>query len=146
MPLIWRGMRMDETFPEVGPGGNLLGVRVGSDEGDDIPDEEGWVLPGTGGMSVAPTLDTLPIHRIPRRLRAKYPERFPNAVGSNQLHCWSMGEGDFVEGRIADKLALRPDPAKPKRHGFVEPEEKMSIADYEAALTATQALWTRWEE
>jgi hypothetical protein len=74
------------------------------------------------------------------------PERFPGATGSNRLHCWSFGEGAFASGRLADRLGLRLDPDQPERHAFVEPDTKMSLADYEAALTATRDGWRRWEE
>lgn len=142
MPLIWRAMRMANGRPEVGRAGNLLGVRVGASETDDIPEESGFVQPGTGGMSVSPSLETLPPHRIPRRLR----NRFPEATGSNQLYCWSMGEGAFVSGTLAEHLVLRIDPEAPERHGFVEPERRMPVADYEAAIAATQDQWKKWEE
>lgn len=142
MPLIWRGMRMSEDRPEVGRGGNLLGVRVGSGETDDIPEENGCVQPGTGGMSVSPSLETLPPHRLPRRLRS----RFPEASGSNRLHCWSMGDGPFVFGGVAESLVLRLDPDDPERHGFVEPERRMPVEEYEAAITATRVQWRRCEE
>jgi hypothetical protein len=97
-------------------------------------------------MSVSPNLASLPTHRMPRRLKAKYPERFADATGSNQLHCWSMGEGPFVAGPFVDGLALRPDPDDPDRHGFVEPDKAMKAADYESAITATRELWRLWEE
>jgi hypothetical protein len=60
MPLVWRGMRMADDLPELGPAGNLLGVRVGFGSGDDIQEVGGRVRPGTGGMSVSPSRETLP--------------------------------------------------------------------------------------
>jgi len=147
MPLIWRVMKIDGDRPEVGRGANLLGVRVGGKETDDInPDGEGRVQPGRGGMSVSPSIDTLPTHRIPRRLREAYPERFPEATASNRHYCWSLGEGPFQAGRVAERLCFRPDPDNPGRHGFVEPDDTMLLADYEAALAATREQWRRWEE
>lgn len=142
MPLIWRGMRMVENQPELGRGGNMLGVRVGAGENMDIPEENGDVLPGTGGLSVSPSLESLPPHRIPRRLHNLVPE----ATGSNQLYCWSMGEGAFVLAALTDLLRLRPDPVAPKRHGFVEPARKMLVAEYEAAIAATRDQWKRYKE
>jgi hypothetical protein len=47
------------------------------------------VEPFMGGMSVAPQWRLLPVHRIPRRLRAK----FPQAAGKNSVFLWRMGEG-----------------------------------------------------
>jgi hypothetical protein len=97
-------------------------------------------------MSVAPTAERLPGHRVPVRLRKKYPSRFPRATGSNRLHCWWMGEGGFDEGPLTDSLVLRLDPDRPDKHGFVEPHQEMPLADYEAAITATRPMWVRWEE
>jgi hypothetical protein len=147
MPLIWRSMRSDGTKPQIGRGPQFLGVRVGTGSNDDVnPDDEGCVHPGRGGMSVAPNPDWLPTHRQPRRLRDRYPDRFPDAAGSNGLHCWHLGEGPFHAQNVSDRLFLRLDPNAPTRHGLVEPEEKMTLADYEGALAATQDLWHSWEE
>ncbi len=147
MPLIWRGMRIDRDRPEVGRGGSLLGVRVGDGIDDDInPDREGCVQPGQGGMSVSPSIESLPPHRTPRRLRERYPEKFPDATGSNRHHCWSFGEGPFAPGRVADRLRLGLDPNAPERHGLVGPDDRMKVADYESALAATRNWWRRWEE
>jgi hypothetical protein len=57
-----------------------------------------------------------------------------------------MGDGSFLAGRVAARLVLRPDPDRPAEHGFVEPDRKMSLAEYEAALGATRDQWQRWEE
>jgi hypothetical protein len=147
MPLICRVMKIDGDKPGVGRGAALLGVRVGAGAYDDVnPDDDGRVQPGQGGMSVSPSIDTLPTNRLPRRLREAYPGRFPDAAGSNRMHCWLLGEGAFDTGSVAERLALRPDPADPGRHGFVEPDAIMQLADYEAALAATQNQWRRWEE
>lgn len=146
MPLVWRGMRMADGQPEVGPGKQLLGVVVGDGPNDDIAAEDGTGRPDTGGMSVSPAVERLPAHRLPRRLKAKYPYRFPGASGSDRLHCWSMGEGDFVAGPFAAGLVLRLDPAKPDVHAFVEPETTMLADEYQAAIAATRGSWTRWEE
>src|SRR5262249_49399053 len=147
MPLIWRGMRIDGDRPRVGRGPTSLGVRVGPSENDDInPDVDGFVYPGRGGMSVSPSVDALPTHRLPRRLRVAYPDRFPDASGPNGLCCWWMGKGPFSEDQVADHLCLRLDPDDPEKHGFVEPDDKMNLGEYEAALAATQDQWQRWEE
>jgi hypothetical protein len=147
MPLIWKGMKSDGDRPKVGRGAALLGVRVGPGENDDInPDEAGFVRPGQGGMSVSPSVDALPAHRLPRRLSRAYPTRFPDADGPNNLYCWSMGVGAFAEGQVAAQLRLRLDPDDPETHGFVEPDGKMVLADYEAALAATRDRWQKWEE
>jgi hypothetical protein len=147
MPLIWKGMKIDGERPQVGHGATLLGVRVGPGVNDDInPDEDGFVRPGQGGMSVSPSVDALPSHRLPCRLRLAYPARFPDADGPNNLFCWSMGNGAFAEDQVAAHLRLRLDPDNPEKHGFVEPDDKMMLADYEAALAATRDQWQKWEE
>jgi hypothetical protein len=138
-------MKMDGTRPQIGRGAALLGVRFGPNM-DVNPDEQGLVGPGEGGMSVSPNPDTLPPHRLPRRLRAIFPTRFRDASGPNALHCWWMGEGPFVPDRIANGLRLRLDPDKPEQHGFVEPDVRMNADEYESALQATRDEWRKWEE
>jgi hypothetical protein len=139
-------MKRDGECPAVGRGAELLGVRVGGSTKEDIPVEDGMVEPGTGGMSVSPRPEALPSHRLPRRLRDKYPDRFPKAAGSASLHCWSLGEGPFLAASVVERLSLRLDPDHPEKHGFVEPDQRMALSDYEAALAATQPVWHRWEE
>ena len=148
MPQVWRGMLMENERPRVGRGGNLLGVRVPPDGRPDIaPDQGGFVEPNQGGMSVSPSPERLPPHRIPRRLSQRYPDRFPDARGPEGLFCWSLGEGSpFEAGSIGDRLVLRPDPNAPNRHGFVEPSERMTLQNYETALGETRDHWVRWEE
>src|SRR5439155_22412893 len=109
----------------------------------DIPvADNGNVSPKTGGISVAPSLHDLPLHLIPLRLKAKI--RY--AKGNDNLVCWRMGEGPFVEGPVFGKLVFRPDPAKPMSHGFVEPASEMSVTEYQSALAATQDQWVRDED
>ncbi len=118
-------------------------MRVPPDEHADIDvGADGRVEPRTGGMSVAPAWRLLPVHRIPRRLRS----RFPRAAGKNHFSLWRMGEGPFTEGPFADRLLFRPDPEKPDQHGFVEPEARMSAGEYQAALAATRDQWVLDEE
>ncbi len=128
---------MDGGKPQIGRGAQLLGVRFGPlDQRNDIcPDGDGFVHPGQGGMSVSPSVETLPPHRLPRRLREKYPDRFPDASASNGLHCWRLGTGAFAPERVADRMFLRVDSV---RHGLVEPDAKMKAEDYEQALVATR--------
>jgi hypothetical protein len=132
-----------QACPTFGPAAGSLGVRLPPDKHADIPvDGLGMVAPRTGGMSVAPAWRFLPVHRIPRRLRVK----FPRAAGKNDLHIWRMGDGPFESGPFAERLVLRPDPEKPDRHGFVEPEVPMRVADYQQALAQTRAYWQIDEE
>jgi hypothetical protein len=53
-----------------------------------------------------------------------------------------MGEGPFVPALLGDALVFRPDPAKPTRHGLIEPARQMPVADYQSGLAATQDPWT----
>ena len=147
MAKIYRAMLIDGEFPQVGgEPQKSLGVRVGDGANDDIPcDAEGSVHPNTGGMSVAPEVDHLPMHRVPKELRRRFPERFPDAVGPDRYACWWMGEGKFESGPVVVLLVLRPDPKRPTQHGFVEPDRKMPVAQYQGALAATIASWRRWE-
>jgi hypothetical protein len=143
MPTIWRGMMADGDKPKIAPGSAQgLGVRA-----CDLPvGENGQVQPGTGGMSVADRPESLPLHRVPRRLQKKYPERFPDARASDNYHCWHMGEGAFVSAQITETLNVRPDPKNPETHGFVEPGRTMLFTLFEQLLADTQPMWHRWEE
>ena len=143
MPVVYRAMLADGVRPRVGPSALALGVRLPPDEHADIAvGAEGMVEPRTGGMSVAPAWRRLPLHRIPRRLRA----RFPRAAGRNDLFLWRMGDGQFSEGPLTDRLFFRPDPEKPNTHGFVEPGATMPAGEYQEALAATRDWWVIDEE
>lgn len=133
MPKIYRGMKQEQDKPALGPTAQTLGARVPEDI---APDAAGMVHPGTGGMSVAPSLADLPSFRVPARLHKLYPK----ASGKSDLFVWSMGVGEFAEEPIGDQLCLRFDPANGK-HGFIEPVGSMSLNDYQNALTATQDQW-----
>lgn len=143
MPRIYTGMLADGDKPMIVPNARMLGVRTPADvtvdtEPDIRPDSNGNVYPATGGMSVSPTLMHLPGHRLPRRLKQL---GVPNATGNNNLRVWALGEGPFQQEQIAPDLLLRPDPAKPTAHGFVEPDRTMSMADYQAAVALAQNSW-----
>jgi hypothetical protein len=143
MPRVYRAMLADGDRPQVGPTALTLGVRLPPDEHADLAvTAEGMVEPRTGGMSVSPAWRLLPVHRIPRRLR----DRFPRATGKNSFFLWRMGDGPFTEGPFADRLLFRPDPDKPTKHGFVEPEARVSADEYQAALAATRDQWMIDEE
>jgi hypothetical protein len=124
-------MFKDAERPRVGQSAGDLGVRVPND----IQTlGTGNVLPGTGGMSVAPGWRKLPPHRIPARLQAIAPE----ACGNTKTYCWRFGEGDFASGRFAAELDLRLTSAA---HGNVEPAAPMGLAAFEAALAMTRDGW-----
>jgi hypothetical protein len=143
MPRLYRAMYAEGNKPKVGAAATALGVRVPPDKHADLPaGNDGMVEPGTGGMSVSPAWRLLPVHRILRRLRTK----FPRAAGSNQLFCWRFGESGFAAALISDQLMFRPDPEKPDRHGLVEPAQQMKVEEYQAALAATRDQWVIDEE
>lgn len=122
--------------PQVAATARSLGVRV---QTDIAPDETGDVHPGPKGMSVAPDLVSLPLHRIPKRLGYLR----LGAIGPDADVVWSFGEGRFAAGPFAPRLALVPD--KPD-HGVVGPAVKTRLTEYEAALAATQPGWRRDEK
>src|SRR5947199_64430 len=98
MPLVYRSMFPDGDRPRIGPTASTLGARLGPpSSGGDIPvADDGTVAPGTGGISVAPSLETLPLHRLPKRVRP----RIPGARGNDNLVVWKMGEGPFEAGPV----------------------------------------------
>jgi hypothetical protein len=142
MPTIYRAMFADGDLPMVGRGKKMLGVKIGHQRYDDIgSNQAGEVVPGTGGMSVAPEWRVLPDHRIPRRLNPKLDTR--RATGDNRLMCWRYGSGGFETSPLTDDVSLAVDSPS---HGVVEPSSKMSLARYEQALAATAPDWTVDEE
>ncbi len=147
MPWIFRAMKEKDGKPMLGASGSTLGVRSpgGAGKPDIAPDAAGNVIPGTGGMSVSPSvrqlLDRLPPGLIPRRLKPLAPD----AVGSNNIFVWRMGEGPFAAANITTRLALRPDP-QDAGHGLIEPAGPMPLEEYVSALAATRDEWTVDEE
>jgi hypothetical protein len=138
MPKIYRVMEEDEGKPQIGTGPAMLGARLpGSGATHDIaPDENGNVQPGTGGLSVAPRLQDLPVFLIPRRLK----HLVEDAAGTNRRRVWSMGSGEFEDGPVARDLRLSLD-GKDEKHGLVEPDRIMPVDQYQSALASTQSLW-----
>ena len=131
MPLIYRTMKKEGEQPKIGRSATCLGVRI---PGDIAADEAGRVSPLMGGMSVAPAWRSLRSHRIPARLK----HLAPDATGPNNVYCWKMGDGDFMDGSLASGLHFRRDSAI---HGLVEPAGNVLLETYEAALAATRHLW-----
>jgi hypothetical protein len=123
-------MRMDgDGKPLVTPSTSILspargpGVRVVVD----IPvDGDGFVEPGTNGMSVAQDApDFLPDHRRPRWLG-----------GESDDPLWGIEEEDLGEA-----LAYRLD-EPPPHHGVIEPAWRMGLEEYELAIAETRDAWT----
>jgi len=125
MTLLFRAMKSDgKGMPSCGPSARMLGVRL---EGDIEISDAAMVRAGTGGMSVAlGRPENLPRHRRP-----------PSFEGIGPDPVWQIDSDD-----LPDRLTMRPDPAKPRQHGFVEPADVMTVADYQAALAASREFWT----
>ena len=124
------------TRPRVGDDANSLGIRVPQD----IAVVDGYVQPGRTGMSVSPSVDQLPIHRIPKRFVDRQDRFVP--TGNNKLICWTMGDGQFVDSAINNRLMLLLEPENNICHGVVSPAQKMSILEFRNALAETQSSWT----
>ncbi len=103
-----------------------LGVRVGGRRADIVVAASGLVLPETGGMSVSPPPpDNLLEHRRP-----------PEYGGIGKDPIWEL-----QSDALPPELTYRPDPSKPRSHGFVEPAWPMLLDDYLDALRSTRGLW-----
>lgn len=135
MPQIHRAMTREGNKPKLGSTARTLGVRVPPACFHDIPvDPDGTVAPRTSGMSVAPAWRALPLHRIPRRLR----HLVPWAAGNDNDACWRMGDGPFEDSPVTAGLLLR---VEPSTHGLVEPVQRVSLSQYQAALADTRDHW-----
>ena len=117
-----------DGLPRVGDTGRTLGVRVP----EDLPVEDGFVRPASGGMSVAPrSLWNLPPHRRPRALGR-------GSTGSDSDRVY-----EIAEISISAPLAVRPDPEASEVHAFVEPATRMKLHEYRAALNSTRPSWAK---
>jgi len=145
LPKIYRSMLVDDGMPKTGASGKMLGVRVpplpGKARPDVTPDEHEVVQPKTGGMSVQRNWRDLPTHLIPKRLNSVVTD----AAGRNDLHCWVLGVGAFIDGAISDSLTMRVD-NQTEGHGLVEPIQPMRIDRFQDELAATRPHWRIDEE
>jgi len=116
-----------DGLPAVGRTARCLGVRPS----DVVVGRDGWVDPGTGGMSVAPGSPwSVPNHRRPTGMGR-------GSTGHNGDRVYAIEEAPLT----AERLAVRPDPERPALHAFVEPAVKMLLGDYEAGVAATRHAW-----
>lgn len=121
---VFRAMRKDQGgAPLCGSDSNMLGARPGVDI---RADAEGRVLGGQGGLSVTPDDPKL----LPPHVR---PPRFG---GKGKLPLFELPTSSLTAA-----LSYRADPERPTRHGFLEPGSEMLLAEYQAALAATQSAW-----
>lgn len=120
---VYRGMK--ETTggqPQAGPTARELGVRPGHDTPDAVKDDD-IVDPDDGGMSVAPdNPQNLQSHRRP-----------PSLGGTGKDPVWSISTS-----QLGSKLKYRRDNSS---HGTILPATKMSLAEFQQALTDTASSW-----
>ena len=136
-PKIYRAMKKNpaDDQPVVGPhSSSELGVRPGIDIS---VDSAGNVVLDSTGMSVAPGWRDLDFTRIPKRLR----HIVPGAKGANNTFCFTIGEGPFQNGIVANGLELIPDQGHPIIHGVIAPERVVPLAQYQTDLANTRAAW-----
>jgi hypothetical protein len=136
MAKFFRAMKIDDDRkPSVGRSAVKLGVRVESPgNASDILVTNGMVSFGIEGMSVSPSPSALPPHRIPRRLR----DRFPEAHGADSTWVWKYGDGDFLACQINESIAFRPTSV---HHGVLCPTVEMPLLAYEEGLATTRNEW-----
>ena len=132
--MLFRGMKPDsDGLPVAARNARALGVRVEGVFADVRPDPENRVLPGTGGLSVAPaSMWNLPNHRRPLGMGR-------GSTGPRGDHVFGI-ENSAIQ-RV--DLAVRPDPAVPDRHAFVEPAHVMTLSQYELNIECTRENWAR---
>ena len=149
-PLVFRSMVADGAGmkPQIANDANSLGVRVAHETGGafDITVESDLVQPGREGMSVSPSPQALPFHRIPRRLKAPVPAHLGIPSGRNDAVCWRAGEGLFADAPFAEGLQFMTQPEGSKMHGVIAPAVTTPLTAFRSALAATQPMWQseRW--
>jgi hypothetical protein len=140
MPKVFRKMKKDDDHkPVVDASGRGLGVR---DKIDVNLDDAGLVILNDKGMSVAPDWRVMPFFLIPEPLRRQFPGA-KKARANSELHCFTMGEGRFAEGSVAEGFDLKPDSPK---HGVIVPRESVSLDQFQTNLANTRNSWTIVEE
>ncbi len=79
---VLRSMKGHMGRPLVGPESKMLGVRPPDSPMPDVQiGEDGFAIVEAAGLSIAPRVESLPPHLIPKRLGGRY----PSARGSDQL-------------------------------------------------------------
>ena len=105
-------MTQDGASPQVGASPRTLGARPTSD----IPvDVHGNVHPNTGGVSVAPSVDKLPLHRRP-----------PRTWRDRQGSVWKMNTAD-----LGSELVHVPDSPG---HGTIQPSRPMPLSKFSSRI------------
>jgi hypothetical protein len=136
MAQVYRSMVVQDDRPKIGSNSNELGVRVAPHRTPDVtPDPSGRVFASVDqGLSVAPSIDAMYDHLIPKRLRA----RFPRATGRDSMRVWTMGSGPFESSPMTDDLRLA---VTGPNHGVIAPGRDMLVEDFQAVLASTRENW-----
>lgn len=141
MPKAYRTMLEDGGSPKIGPRFLYLGVREpgGPSPQPDVDlDETGCVKLNQKGMSVFRSLndlrDLVP-HLVPRHLKRHH----RGAAARDGARIFSIGDGGYCSGTIANRLALVAD--SEDMHGSIVPDALMPLAEFQAALAATREMW-----
>lgn len=117
--ILYRAMKGRE-YPELGESALSLGIRD-----RDIPNAiNGTISPGNHGLSVTPNNPSL------------LPEFALKEVAKRKARVWGM-----AEITLDPRLSYRPDPAKPKSHGFISPAIPMPVSEYKRLIQDTQKHW-----
>jgi len=139
MSFIIRSMLHDGDGPLVGSDDNMLGVRVPPHPRADVTlDEDGYVSPAAGGLSINQDWKRMHVNHIPSR----YKHLVMDARGSNKKSLWQLGSLAFANGPISDGLELR---ITSENHGLIEAAEKMMIDKFQGLLQDTRPQWSAFE-
>ena len=133
------------SIPAIGPTGRTLGARVPPAEVIDVlPDARGevgpdrFIGPARQGMSVSPDIASLPLNRVPKRLRWLV----PGARGKNEDVVFCMGAFGFTRTTLDDALEFVPDDGdRAAQHGVIQPATARELESFQAALARTQEGW-----
>jgi hypothetical protein len=124
--IVYRAMRGDK-MPTIGDASSLeLGVRDGSQGGGNDVENimNGMVQPTAQGMSVTPDFPAfLPTFAL-------------KAVAQKKAKVWG-----YYLGVLDSRLTYRPDPGKPKQHGFIGVTAPMPLSEFRNLIHATQPGW-----
>ena len=117
-----RGMTEEAGSPRLGETARSLGVRLGTDI---AVSPGGLVVPGAGGMSVAPkTPMNLPVHRRPRLL-----------LGTGRDPVWGIHES-----ALGSLLIFHQDSPT---HGNIEPALPMPFDNFQKAISELRQNWLK---
>jgi len=139
-------MLPDESgqHPRIANDANSLGVRIlaetDGEHSDIAVDPDGNVHPGREGMSVSPSIEQLPLHKIPR-FASQFRNESRRPKGNNKVICWSAGQGRFVDAPFTERIFVMTSPRGSENHGVLSPVAAVSLEQYRADLNETLPMW-----